>query len=835
MPAASFATQFGYFRLRSKARWFETLPAIKVTATKISASLTGTYAITYPNPRGIAVGLFGYFENQEIWLAHTASKTMYRFTAGQVNAINPQKDTTVLINGRDLNGLLTDQKVYNSWDQARGDFVLCDPTYGAIPTQYSGKITTWHAFTDDYDRFDYWNAARWGAQPACCTMGDTDVTITGDGASTLTVKAATAYTWKVIEFRAQASAAGNSLKFGFTSLDRTQYIQFSLNASNVTCQNSDGTPQSAATTDAITQANYNYYRIEWAAGLARFFVNGILEASSALNVPSAALYPFFESAASSNSLTIDYIKVIELLGIDDYLSKGTLMGDLISDICDAGSSTTDYNFWVDDDFDLHIQPAGATPSGFSYGFNSSIYTDPTQKIISVDLNNEAKDLYNYIRVQGGQVLQPSTATDNFVGNGAQTSWALGYLAQKPLSSVTVGGVAKTEGTDFTVNYGTQNTIITFAVAPAGSAAIVVTYYYYIPIIAIAQNTSAIAAGQPKKEYDQTNTNITTSQRAQNIAAALLAYYSDPRTVITVVITLDPRLQLGTTVNVDAPYYGIVDSKYEIIQIQQDMALGTWTTTLTLASTTINTSAEIIRTILQQLKQLQAQGDTTATALESTAISDSAGLHEGITGTIYLINDSFISEHPLNGQLGRGTTLDDFESGTASWSGTNCAISSDSVTYIVGAKSMKLIASASPFSASSTQALGDLSSYTGAASGAPVTGTVGCWVYCATTTDITSATLQIGSSSGNYSQVAGVKTYADAFNLQAGWNYFAFRLKNATTTGTPNWTAVAFANFTFASAGTPTINMDYFNIGTGDIIGNNGFGNRQTLYSTTVII
>ena len=835
MPAASFSTQFDFFHLRSNARWFETLPAFKVTATKISASLTGTYAITYPNPRGIAVGLFSQFENQEIWLAHKASNTMYRFMAGQVNAINPQKDTTVVLNGRALNGLLTDQKVYNSWDQKRGDFVICDPTFGIIPAQYAGKITTWHAFTDDFDRFDWWETTRWGAQPAYCSMGDTDVTLTGDGASTLTVTDANSYTFKVLEFRAKASAAGNSLKFGFTTAGRSQYVQFSLNASNVTCQTSDGTPQSSATADVITQTSYNYYRLEWAAGQARFFVNGILEATIASNVPTTACYPFFESAASSNSLTIDYMKVIELLNIDNYLSKGTMAGDLISDICDAGSTSTSYNFWLDDDFDLYIQPVGATASGFSYSFNSSIYTGADQKVIFVNLSEEAKDLYNYIRVEGGEVLQASTTTDNFLGNGAQTSWALGYKAQKPISSVTVGGVAKTEGTDFTVNYGTQNTIITFTAAPAGSAAIVVTYYYYIPIVAVAQNTAAIAAGQPKREYDQTNTNITTSQRAQGIAAALLAYYSDPRTVITIKIILDPRLQLGTTVNVDAPYYGINDMKYEIIQIQHDMALGIWTTTLTLASTSINTSAEIIRTILQQLKQLQAQGDTTSTTLESTALTDKIGVSEGISTTVYLINDSFVAEHPLNGVLGRGTTLDDFEGGVAPWSGTNCTLSSDSVTYIVGAKSMKLVASASPFSASSTQSLGNLSAYTGAASGAPVTGTVGCWVYCATVTDITSATLQIGSSSGNYSQVDGVKTFADAFNLQVGWNYFVFRLKNATTTGNPNWASVAFAKLTFASAGTPTIYADYFTIGIGDIIASNGLGDRTSLYSTAVVI
>lgn len=834
MVSGAFSSQFQFFHLRSNSVWFETLPAIKVTASKVSASLTGTYAITYPNPRGLAINLFTQFVNQELWFAHNPTSTMYRFMAGQVNSINPQKDTTVVINGRALNGLLTDQKVYNSWSSKRGDFVIADPTFGFIPLQYGNVLTTWNAFTDDYDRFDWWNTTRWGAQPAFCTMGDTDVLVAGDG-GTNTVTGATAYTYKVIEFRAKVSAAANSVKFGFSSADRTKYAQFSLNAATVTCQNDDGGgAQSTATSASITQTNYNYYRIEWEGGTVRFLVNGTLEVTCVLNVPTTAMYPFFENAATTKTLSIDYVKVIQLLNIDDYLSKGTLASDLIGDICNAGSSTVDYTFWVDDDFDLHATPSGATASGYSYGYNSSIYTAQTQKVLSINLNEEAKDLYNYVRVQGGETLRPTAATDNFIGNAAQTSWALGYKAQKPLTTVTVGGAAKAEGTDFNVNYGTQNTIINFVTAPANTAAVVVTYNYYLPIIATVGD-GGLSKGQPTREYDETDTTITTWQRAMSIANALLLFYSDPRTVITTTIPLDPRLQLGTTVNVDAPYYGINDSEYEIIQIQLDMAMGTWTTTLTLASTTINTSAEIIRTILQQLKQLQAQSDTNDFVLSTTALADNEGLNETLVSSIWRANDSFILGFSPNWVLGRGAILNDFEGGVADWTGTNATLSSDTGTFIVGAKSMKLVASASPFSAASTTSLGDLSSYMGANSGQPLTGTLGVWVYGAVGNEITSVTLRVGSSSGNYAEVVGVKTYTDAFDLQAGWNYFVFRMKNSTPTGTPNWTSVAFTKITFASGGTPTIYADYYTIGTGDIIAANGLGDRRKLYTTTTIV
>lgn len=152
--------------------------------------------------------------------------------------------------------------------------------------------------------------------------------------------------------------------------------------------------------------------------------------------------------------------------------------------------------------------------------------------------------------------------------------------------------------------------------------------------------------------------------------------------------------------------------------------------------------------------------------------------------------------------------------------------------LVGSQSLRLVASSSPFSLQSTQALGNLSSYTGAASGAPPTGTVGIWVYMQAG-EITGATLQIGSDSSNYTQVAGVKTYTNAWDAQDGWNYLVFRLKNGTTTGTPNWAAASFLKISFTSPVTPTCVVDYLTIGTGDTIALNGLGARMTDYTSVM--
>lgn len=148
--------------------------------------------------------------------------------------------------------------------------------------------------------------------------------------------------------------------------------------------------------------------------------------------------------------------------------------------------------------------------------------------------------------------------------------------------------------------------------------------------------------------------------------------------------------------------------------------------------------------------------------------------------------------------------------------------------ISGSKSLKITASASPFSILSTQSFGDISAYTEVSSGEPTSGTIGLWIYC-DTDSISSITLRIGSSASDYTEITGIKTFTNAFDLQGGWNYFVFRLTNGATTGTPNWTATDYAKIEFVSEATPIIYVDLFTIGYGDKIGANELGSGVFLY------
>ena len=114
-----------------------------------------------------------------------------------------------------------------------------------------------------------------------------------------------------------------------------------------------------------------------------------------------------------------------------------------------------------------------------------------------------------------------------------------------------------------------------------------------------------------------------------MAKSLLLYYTDPRMVIKVVVPLDPRYEVGETLMVDAPDRGIYVTEYEIIEMTHSVAVGKFETALTLANSEINTNAEVLREILQQLKDLKEQGNTTEIVLSELIIPETASGHESL--------------------------------------------------------------------------------------------------------------------------------------------------------------------------------------------------------------
>lgn len=844
--ALNFSSAFNFYKIRNNGNWVTSLPAISIQCKKSADNKNGIYKIDYPNPQGFALNIFTHFEEQEIWLADPSDSTMYRAFVGQINDIDFTASKNILqINGRGLSGYFSDRKVNNSWSEKRIDYIVADPTYGFFPNEFSSTLSTWKAFTDDYDMFESWNSTYWGTKPSYCTVWEDsgELEFQGAAGSDRQVTGTTEYNYEVCEFRLKVDSASDTVRFGFTNTGNTNYVRFELEAAGVNVETNDGSETSEALSSPPTQTDYNYYRIEWDNSEARFFVNGVNVKEITTNVPTANLKLFMQVDTSDSLLTVDYMKAIVLTReMDKYLVKNKIMSDVLKELCDIGTETESFTFFVDDDHILNAQISQSVESGYGFGFKSLIYNASTEKIKEISLTEEAKDLYNRVKIEGGTSLTEVSApdwTEQYIGDGVQTTFVFGYKIEKPVTLLEVNSVEKTENTHFDVTYGTQHTIFKFTSGntPADTHTVNVRANYYEPIVATANNKTSQETYGVIREYVKQDDTIQEQTRAQRLADALLSFYSDPRAVIKITIPLKPQLEIGQTIMVDAPYVGITNSKYEIIELEHKFKIGIRQTTLTLASAEIDSNAEIIREILQQLKDLRTKGETTETILEEYPVEETADFTENLYLETRWECDSFILGHAQNGKLGYGQILDNFESSVvANWTGTDFTESESTDQSRVGSKSMKLEYSGTGVkTTSSTQSFGDLSTETGVVSGTPSKGGLGCWVYLVTASDISAFTIDLGSGGSDYATLTMTLYGSTTGNVQRiGWNYFVGKMEEGAITGTPDWTAVDYCNLNLTVASGTYIYVDYLTISQSDAadpnrIGLNGLGSR---YMTT---
>ena len=611
MADGRFASAFTRYSVRHKpaggaSEWLD-IPALSIKVKKSADDLTGTFEAEYPNPRGAYQGTFTNYDYLEIWLANLNLNTMYQVLCGHIN--NVESDAlkmTIKLNGRSLSGFMTDKKIDDSYSEDRVDYILADETFGIIPTYLDSRISTWNAFTTDYDRFDNWDTTRWGAQPAYCTITDDgEMTFIGSGGATRTLIGSTAYQFKTFTCKLKVSAAANYVRFGFTNAGRTNYVQYEITATGLNAETNDGSEQSNVVSGPPTVTNYNYYRIEWAGNLARFYVNGVLKTEETLNVPTASLKPFFESVTNTSVITCDYMKVIDLTQkLDRFIFKNSLAIDAIQSMCDIGSDSAQYSFYIDNDWDFHAIVGSANPSGYSFGHNSTVYTANSQQISGLKYGLEGKELFNKVTITGGdeliEVASPNW-TESGKGDGTTVSFNMGYKAKKPFSALEVDSVAKTEDTHYTVIYGKEVAIVTFTTAPASTKVITYRYDKLMPIKVTQTNQQSIDEYGVTREYQTNDESINTREQANKIAVSLLTFFKNPRNVITIEIPMNPQLEIGSTVNIDAPDYGIVTTAYEIAEIEHEMGRGKFNTKLSLVNAAINTLGETVKEMWQQIK------------------------------------------------------------------------------------------------------------------------------------------------------------------------------------------------------------------------------------------
>jgi len=210
-------------------------------------------------------------------------------------------------------------------------------------------------------------------------------------------------------------------------------------------------------------------------------------------------------------------------------------------------------------------------------------------------------------------------------------------------------------------------------------------------------------------------------------------------------------------------------------MEHTIGRGSFSSKLVLANAEIDTNAEILREILQQLKEIRSRGETTEVVSEEFPLDETSSYSEAINLETRWACDSFILNHPAdNGKLGYGQVLDDFTSNvTTNWTGSDFVESMSSTQKQVGAYSMKLeYTGTGAKSTTSTQSFGDISTETGAASGTPVKGGLAVWVYLADASQLTNVNIRIGSGASDYTEYDLTLYGSTTGNVQrVGWNYF----------------------------------------------------------------
>lgn len=822
----NFTNAFTKYKIRKNGVW-EDEPVLSIKVTPSSFQEVGTYTITYPNPKGALNNYVLDSDTQEIFLADPATSIMYRIMTGRINNIDNKDQYTLVASGRDLSGSLFDRQVVDAWEDKAIDFIIDDETFGVMAT-YFPTITTFNSFMVDYDDFASWSTARWGTQPSWASIDAGILKLTGAGASTLTLTDTNSYNYQWVNFKARVTTNQDYVYLGVT--DGTNYIRFRLNAAGVVaCQNSNGTPQSSDSPDPHVPTNYNYYRIEWSADSIRFFVNGVLEVTSTLNIPTGNLSPYFQLDTVTSELWVDYMKVILPNDVlPRYVALNRNVHDVIEDLCKQAGATDIFIFYIDSDYDLHCHERQTIASNLQFGNLSTVYPN---NIYVIDSLLKGDQIKNTINVYGGEKLTTVVAptwTDKYIGNGVTTSYILGYKAKKPLTQVEVNGVPVIENTDFTVNYGTSQTVIKFNTAPGNTLTINIRYDYFTKVLGFAQNETSITDNNRGiKEMNYTDPNIQSQDVAQLVADGLLKLYSDPRISVTFSTRLMPLVNVGMTVMVDSPPKNIFQQTYEVMKVDHDIP--SMRTNFQLISTEITTVPETFKAIIKMLSDLQTlTQDPNAPAVKSFSITEELEFTEEITFANSYVCDSFIYGNPRNGLWGVGTYLDSFESGVIiNWTSGSFIVGTSTSRYLVGSASMTLsYAGTGAMTVNSAQSFGNLSTYTGANSGAPIKGCVGVWIYQSAANQISSISLKLGSSGSNYAQKTGaIVDIADGNASLIGWNYYVFPLATATITGTPVWTATAYCDLIITLANGNILYVDYLTISSQNTIGNNGYGSR----------
>lgn len=143
------------------------------------------------------------------------------------------------------------------------------------------------------------------------------------------------------------------------------------------------------------------------------------------------------------------------------------------------------------------------------------------------------------------------------------------------------------------------------------------------------------------------------------------------------------------------------------------------------------------------------------------------------------------------------TLLDSMNATTGWTaaGTASNLAQDTSSYWQAPASLRFNLTTGTGTLTKTISTANLTSYVGV-------GVAFLAVYIPSITNLTSITLKLGSSSGNYYSVTSTAGFTGAWTV-GNWLLVPFDFSTASTTGTPNWASVSYCQVSIVASGTET--------------------------------
>ena len=530
--------------------------------------------------------------------------------------------------------------------------------------------------------------------------------------------------------------------------------------------------------------------------------------------------------------------------LDKYVLRSTNGLDALKEL----ASIVDYVVYYDPTTDtVYFRPDNATSSGQTLSIGTNLATIPKWNIDKTTIANNVELVGDYQEFSTVETFAPSGQTYT--------------LTQKPESVIVdIDGTEKVAGilnqsTTFDYYVDPELKQVIFPSAPTGTL-ITISYSYLQRIRVTAKNTTSIAQ-YGNYGVRKTIDTIQTQDDAELKVKEIVSKFNSPAISATEVGFINIYgLSAGMEIDIVDP----LNDETRTVVIRRYMYNHPYTVDLVEVDNKPRYSDYVYKNeVKRRIENLERRRENDTDLIRTITQLDRnfSVRRRYFTYSKSKIYDSFIVGHPINGLLGMGVILDDFDASTASWTtGGGGALANEGSIYVQNSAAMKATLSlAGGDLIDSTQSYGDLSTYTGAASGTPAQGTVGLWLQFDSVSSFSVSagwlTLRLGSDASNYAlytarSYASVNGYENwgslslPTSLTAGiWYYMLFDLDAPdSVTGTPDWTAVDYTRIRLDVDGVGTIGdvyFDYFTISSSDYIGLNGLGDRRQSFGTAVMM